>query len=468
MQEIGQEADYMSALTDYLQRISGKRIAVIGAGVSNTPLIILLRNAGLPVTVHDKKTADELGERYRELASLGVSFVLGEDYLDYLSEDIVFRTPGLHPEHPALKEVRARGGVVTSEMELFFEVCPCQIIGITGSDGKTTTTTLVYEFLKHAGHVCHLGGNIGKPLLPEVEQMKQSDIAVVELSSFQLMGMKHSPHISAITNLTPNHLDYHADFDEYVQAKTAIYTNQNENDILVLNIDDEVTNTLKLNEKSKVLLCSKKIKPENGVYLQDSCIYIAENGVSRPLMIADKIRIPGAHNVYNVMMAAAIVQGLCKDEDIVYVAENFGGVEHRIEFVREVNGVKYYNDSIASSPTRTIAGLCSFNQKLILIAGGYDKHIPYDVLGEPICEHVSKLIVTGATANKIKECVKNAKNTEKPEIFDADNLAHAVKKASKIAKSGDIVIMSPASASFDCFKNFMERGEVFKNLVMML
>lgn len=257
----------MSALTDYLQRISGKRIAVIGAGVSNTPLIILLRNAGLPVTVHDKKTADELGERYRELAALGVSFVLGEDYLDYLSEDIIFRTPGLHPEHPALKEVRARGGIVTSEMELFFEVCPCQIIGITGSDGKTTTTTLVYEFLKHAGYVCHLGGNIGKPLLPEVEQMTETDIAVVELSSFQLMGMKHSPHISAITNLTPNHLDYHADFNEYVQAKTAIYTNQNENDILVLNIDDEVTNALKLNEKSKVLLCSKKIKPENGVYL---------------------------------------------------------------------------------------------------------------------------------------------------------------------------------------------------------
>ena len=458
----------MSALTDYLQRLSGKRIAVIGAGVSNTPLIILLRNAGLPVTVHDKKTAEELDERYRELAGLGVSFALGEDYLDYISEDIVFRTPGLHPEHPALKEVRARGGVVTSEMELFFEVCPCPIIGITGSDGKTTTTTLVYEFLKHAGHTCHLGGNIGKPLLPEVEQMTENDIAVVELSSFQLMDMVRSPHISAITNLTPNHLDYHADFEEYVRAKTAIYAHQTENDYLILNVDDEVTSTLKLNDKSKIISCSKKIVPENGVYLKDNCIYIAKNGVSRKLMMADRIRIPGAHNVSNIMMAAAIVQGLCSDEDIVYVAENFGGVEHRIEFVRELDGVKYYNDSIASSPTRTIAGLCAFNQKLILIAGGYDKHIPYDVLGKPICEHVSKLIVTGATAQKIRGCVENTDCEQKPEIINAESLASAVQIARNIAEFGDIVIMSPASASFDCFKNFMERGQTFKNLVMQL
>lgn len=458
----------MSALTDYLQRICGKRIAVIGAGVSNTPLIIMLRNAGLPVTVHDKKTASELGDRYRELAGLGVSFVLGEDYLDYLTEDIVFRTPGLHPNHPALKEVRARGGIVKSEMDLFFEVCPCRIIGITGSDGKTTTTTLVYEFLKKAGYNCYLGGNIGKPLLPDVENMTKDDIAVVELSSFQLMDMQHSPNISAVTNLTPNHLDYHADFEEYVNAKTAIYTYQNENDTLVLNLDDPVTNTLKLNDKSKIMYCSKQKEVENGVYLQDNCIYIAQNGVSRKLMMQDKIKIIGAHNVYNVMMATAIVQGLCKDEDIVYVAENFGGVEHRIEFVRELDGVKYYNDSIASSPTRTIAGLCSFDKKLILIAGGYDKHIPYDDLGEPICKHVSKLILTGDTAKKIRQCVENTNLEQKPDIIDAENLENAVKIAKDVSKAGDIVIMSPASASFDCFKNFMERGEFFKKLVMSL
>lgn len=455
----------MTALQKYLEGIRGKRIAVIGAGVSNTPLIALLREAGLPVTVHDKKEADALGERYTELAALGVSFSLGQDYLDYLTEDIVFRTPGLHPAHPALTEVRARGGVVTSEMELFFAVCPCPIIGITGSDGKTTTTTLVCEFLKHAGYTCHLGGNIGKPLLPEVKTIRPDDLAIVELSSFQLMGMQFSPSVAAITNLTPNHLDYHKDFAEYVQAKTAIYTHQKPGDRLVINLDDPVTQELTLNPKSVIWGCTKQGVPENGAYLKDGVICIAENGVSRELMPADRIRIPGAHNISNVMMAAAIVQGRCKDSDIIEVAETFGGVEHRIEFVREFEGVRYYNDSIASSPTRTIAGLNSFRQKLILIAGGYDKHIPYDVLGEPICEHVSKLILTGDTAVKIRACVEQAPCAEKPEIIDVPNLAAAVRAAYSVAREGDVVIMSPASASFDCFQNFMERGNTFKKLV---
>ena len=455
----------MTALEQYLQQIREKRIAVIGAGVSNMPLIALLRKAGLSVTVHDRKTAEALGEQYDKLQQLGVSLVLGEQYLDALDEDIIFRTPGLHPNHPALTAVRARGGEVTSEMELFFRVCPCKIIGITGSDGKTTTTTLTYEFLKHAGYTCHLGGNIGKPLLPEVDTMQPDDLAIVELSSFQLMEMQYSPYIAAITNLTPNHLDYHKDFDEYVQAKTSIYTHQKEGERLVLNVDDPVTRTLEIGRGHDIRTCSKVVKPENGVYLREGVIYIADNGQDRVLMNAEDIRIPGAHNVSNVMMAAAIVQGLCKDEDIVQVAKTFGGVEHRIEFVRELDGVRYYNDSIASSPTRTIAGLNSFAQKLILIAGGYDKHIPYDVLGEPICQHVKTLLLTGATAPKIRACVEQAAGSEKPEIIDVPDLAAAVRTANAIAQPGDVVILSPASASFDCFRNFMERGERFKELV---
>lgn len=455
----------MTALEQYLQQIREKRIAVIGAGASNMPLIALLRKAGLSVTVHDRKTAEALGEQYDKLQQLGVSLVLGEQYLDALDEDIIFRTPGLHPNHPALTAVRARGGEVTSEMELFFRVCPCKIIGITGSDGKTTTTTLTYEFLKHAGYTCHLGGNIGKPLLPEVDTMQPDDLAIVELSSFQLMEMQYSPYIAAITNLTPNHLDYHKDFDEYVQAKTSIYTHQKEGERLVLNVDDPVTRTLEIGRGHDIRTCSKVVKPENGVYLREGVIYIADNGQDRVLMNAEDIRIPGAHNVSNVMMAAAIVQGLCKDEDIVQVAKTFGGVEHRIEFVRELDGVRYYNDSIASSPTRTIAGLNSFAQKLILIAGGYDKHIPYDVLGEPICQHVKTLLLTGATAPKIRACVEQAAGSEKPEIIDVPDLAAAVRTANAIAQPGDVVILSPASASFDCFRNFMERGERFKELV---
>ena len=458
----------MTALDQYLESISNQRVAVIGAGVSNVPLIRILRDAGIAVTVHDKKDAAALGAQYESLAALGVSFSLGEGYLNDLTENIVFRTPGLHPDHPALKSVRACGGTVTSEMELFFAVCPCPIIGITGSDGKTTTTTLTYEFLKHAGHTCHLGGNIGKPLLPEVREMQPDDLAIVELSSFQLMGMQYSPSVAAITNLTPNHLDYHKDFDEYVQAKTSIFTHQKPGGKLVLCADDPVTRRLDIPGTHEIWHCTKQVKPETGVYLRDGVIYIAENGQDRALMEAKDIRIPGAHNVYNVMMAAAIVQGLCEDSDIVAVATTFAGVEHRIEFVREFEGVKYYNDSIASSPTRTIAGLNSFDQKLILIAGGYDKHIPYDVLGEPICDHVKTLILTGATAPKIRQCVEQTGRYDQPQIIDVPDLKSAVRTAYATAHPGDIVIMSPASASFDCFKNFMERGELFKQFVNAL
>lgn len=459
----------MTAFDEYLESLRGKHIAVIGAGVSNMPLIGLLRAAGLAVTVHDKKTAEALGEQYGALTALGVSLSLGEGYLDELTEDVIFRTPGLHPFHPSLCAARARGSVVTSEMELFFEVCPCPIIGITGSDGKTTTTTLTYEILKRAGHTVHLGGNIGKPLLPEVNEIAPDHLAVVELSSFQLMNMHHSPAVAAITNLTPNHLDYHKTFEEYVDAKTAIYKFQQAGDRLILNWDDEVTHGLTLDPASAPTWTSKTTEPETGVYRRaDGTICVSENGARRELLHESEIRIPGAHNVYNLMMAAAIVQGLASDDDIRAVAREFGGVEHRIEFVREKDGVKYYNDSIASSPTRTIAGLNSFAEKLILIAGGYDKHIPYDVLGEPICAHVKTLVLTGATAPKIRACVENAAAAEKPVILEAADLAEAVKLAAAHAQPGDVVMMSPASASFDCFKNFMERGDLFKKLVHAL
>lgn len=453
----------MTALEQYFGGLSDKRVGVIGAGVSNMPLISMLRAAGVKVTVHDKKTPEDLGDQYATLATLGVDFVLGEHYLDVLDEDVIFRTPGLHPRF--LEQARQSGAAITSEMELFFAVCPCPIIGITGSDGKTTTTTLVCEMLRHAGKTVHLGGNIGRPLLPRVGEMSPDDLAVVELSSFQLMGMKYSPAVAAITNLTPNHLDYHKDFDEYVQAKTAIYRNQKEGGRLVLNLDDEVTRSL--HAGGNLFCTSKQQELANGVFLKNGVIYIAQNGMRRELMPAADIRIPGAHNVYNIMMAAAIVQGWCTDADIRAVAAAFGGVEHRIEFVREKDGVKYYNDSIASSPTRTIAGLESFQQKVILIAGGYDKHIPYDVLGEPVCTHVKTLIVTGATAPKIRASVLAVRG-EHPPIMETEDLEAAVRVAAQQAESGDVVIMSPASASFDRFKNFMERGNLFKALVNAL
>ena len=450
-------------LNSFYRELKDKKVSFIGLGRSHRELLGMFAAKGAQVSLRDKRTREQIGEKADRLEAMGIRLLLGENYLEGLcSEDLLLRTPGMYYFHPALQQARQAGVAVTSEMELFFDLCPCKIYAVTGSDGKTTTTTLVSEILKHAGYTVHLGGNIGTPLLPRVDTMTENDLAVVELSSFQLMGMKHSPHIAAITNLTPNHLDYHKDFDEYVQAKTAIYRNQGENDKLILNLDDEVTRSLKA---SGNLFCTSKTQElANGVFLKNDVIYIADGGVRRELMPASDIRIPGAHNVYNMMMEAAVVQGYASDDDIRAVATTFGGVEHRIEFVREKDGVKYYNDSIASSPTRTIAGLNSFQQKVILIAGGYDKHIPYDVLGKPICDHVKLLLLTGATAPKIRECVENIEG-EHPPIIEVENLETAVQEAAARAESGDVVIMSPASASFDRFKNFMERGKLFKALV---
>lgn len=458
----------MTALQEYLIGLRGRSVAVIGAGVSNMPLIGLLRGAGVDVTVHDRKSAEELGGQHGALASLGVSLELGGHYLDHLPEDVIFRTPGVHPNHPSLCAARARGSLVTSEMELFFELCPCPVIGVTGSDGKTTTTTLVYEILTHAGHTVHLGGNIGKPLLPELDSIAPDHLAVVELSSFQLMDMRRSPQVAAITNLSPNHLDYHGSFAEYVEAKTAIYRFQKASDRLVLDWDDPVTHKLALPQGAQVSWTSKQSVPENGVYLRsDGMICILENGCSCELLPQSEIRIPGAHNVYNLMMAAALVQGRASNDDIRAVAREFNGVEHRIELVREKDGVRYYNDSIASSPTRTIAGLKSFPEKLILIAGGYDKNLDYSVLGEHISEHVKTLVLTGTTAPKIRACIEQYDGPH-PKILDAASLEDAVRLAASVAQTGDVVLLSPASASFDCFKNFMERGNRFKALVHAL
>lgn len=445
----------------YFKALQGKHIGVIGAGVSNMPLIRLLRAHGLTVTVHDKKTAQALGAQYDALNALGAQLSLGETYLDALPEDLIFRTPGLHPD--ALASARARGCVITSEMELFFETCPCQIIGVTGSDGKTTTTTLVYEMLRHAGYTCHLGGNIGTPLLSRVPEMQETDLAVVELSSFQLMDMQCSPSVAAITNLSPNHLDYHKDYAEYVLAKTNIYTHQQPGDRVILNLDDADSLRLPAQQSSALSLCSMQHAVETGAFLRDDTLYLSLAGNARALLPAGEIRIPGRHNIANVLMAAAIVQGLCPDESICAVAREFPGVPHRIELVREKDGVKYYNDSIASSPTRTIAGLEAFSQKVILIAGGYDKHIPYDALGQPICAHVKALVLTGATAPKIRAAAEQVGTP--PPVYEAPALADAVRQAHALAQPGDIVLMSPASASFDAFKNFAERGEAFRALV---
>ena len=448
----------------YFASLKDRKIAVLGLGVSNRPLVRLLLSYGCCVTGCDRTPRDKVDAEVLELEKQGCALRLGDTYLENLSADLVFRTPGMHPENAALQALRATGAKITSEMEIFFELCPCKIIAVTGSDGKTTTTTLISEILKAEGKTVWLGGNIGTPLLPVCNRMQKTDYAVVELSSFQLMDMTHSAHIAVVTNLAPNHLDVHKDMQEYVDAKTNIFKFQGPQDRLILNADNTITASFTGNGTTRYF--ARVGKTDNGVCLNGD--WICRDG--KPLLNKKDILLPGEHNVENYMAAILAVEGLAKDETVRQGAKTFGGVEHRIELVRVKDGVRFYNDSIASSPSRTIAGLRSFSEKVLLIAGGYDKHIPYDVLGPEICTHVKTLFVNGATGAQIRAAVEQAPQYKPgcPEIVDCADFTEAVHQAAAAAKTGDVVLMSPASAAFDQFKNFMERGAYFKKLVMEL
>ncbi len=464
----------MVKFEEYLSSLRNKTVAVIGIGVSNRPLIELLLSRGVAVTACDKKDRATLGALAEELVGKGCRLRLGPDYLKDLTEDVIFRTPGMRPDLPELNAAVERGSTLTSEMEVFFEVCPCPILAVTGSDGKTTTTTIIAELLRAAGKTVHLGGNIGHPLLSETGGMKAEDIAVLELSSFQLMTMTRSPHIAVVTNLAPNHLDVHKDYAEYISAKENIFTHQSASDIAVFNADNEVTRSFVGRQRGTLCTFSRRETVERGAYLapddagEGQAIWISnENGRRQVLSLAE-IKLPGVHNVENYMAAIAAVDRLVPDKIIRDFAKNFGGVEHRIELVRELDGVRYYNDSIASSPSRTIAGLNAFPEKVILIAGGKDKGISYGSLGPVVNEHVKLLILCGATAGVIRASVEQAENYGGLEIADAEDYHQAVSLARSRAKEGDVIILSPASTSFDRFANFMERGRVFKEIVNSL
>lgn len=453
---------------EYLTSLKDKTVAVIGIGVSNQPLIRLLLDRGVSVTACDKKDRAALGALGDELEAAGCCLQLGEGYLQGLNQDIIFRTPGMRPDLPELVEAVAHGSVLTSEMEVFFDVCPCPMIAITGSDGKTTTTTIVAELLKASGKTVHLGGNIGHPLLAETGDMHENDIAVLELSSFQLMTMKRSPGIAVVTNISPNHLDVHKDYQEYIDAKENIFTHQSVKDIAVFNADNDVTSEEAGRAVGRVRLFSRQKELEDGVFLRGESIIARHDGQERQVMTVADIKLPGVHNIENYLAAIAAVDGMVSDEVIREFARNFGGVEHRIELIRTRNGVRWYNDSIASSPNRTIAGLKAFPEKVILIAGGKDKGISYDELGPVLNEHVKLLILCGATAGVIRRSTEEAENYTGLEIVDVNDYQEAVQLADSRSAEGDVVILSPASTSFDRFANFMERGRVFKEIVNQL
>lgn len=451
----------------FWQHISTKKIAICGIGISNTPLILDFLDKGARVIACDRRNRQQIGEIADTLEAAGAELRLGERYLDDLEVDIIFRTPGMNFYLPELEQARKRGIAVTSEMEVFFDLCPATIFAVTGSDGKTTTTTLIAKMLEAEGKKVHIGGNIGKPLLPRISEIAPDDFVVAELSSFQLISMRKSPDIAVVTNVAPNHLDIHKDMDEYVEAKKNILMHQNAFSRTVLNRDNEITSGFSRYVRGQSLGFSMERPVKNGAWLDtDGTLHMSYRGMDVPVMHRDNITIIGDHNVENYLAAISAVWGYVSADTIRKVAKEFTGVEHRNEFVREKDGVRYFNDSIASSPTRTIAGLKSFDRKVMLIAGGYDKHIPFEPLAPYIIDKVKFMALSGPTASAIEKAVTEHPNYKgSPEIVKVADIKEALEVIHARAESGDIVTLSPACASFDAFPNFEERGKYFKELV---
>ena len=465
----------------YFDKFNGKTCQVLGFGRSNKPLIDILLKSGALVTVRDGNGAVLESDDAKSFAERGVAFSLGENYLNDLDGDYIFRTPGIRHDLPEIAKAVGNGALLTSEMELFFEVCPCPIFGITGSDGKTTTTTLTHlllsrEFEKRGRGKAYVGGNIGAPLLPLAEEMSEDDIAVVELSSFQLQTMKKSPERAVITNITPNHLNWHTDMDEYIAAKCNICFHSPNS--LVANAENDITREIAKNTDLPVTYFSSKRSSYSEIvpFFKENCVAIYEDGgviflddgkTKEEIIKTEDILIPGRHNVENYMAAIAITRGLVSSETVREIATTFAGVEHRLELVREKDGVRFYNSSIDSSPTRTAAALSALPKAPIIILGGSDKNIPFDGLALDVCQKTKAAIVTGESAPKILDAIYNCPEYDagRVEIKHIDDFNEAVLAAAEMAESGDIVLLSPACASFDHFKDFAERGRFFKQIV---
>ncbi|MBU3093687.1 UDP-N-acetylmuramoyl-L-alanine--D-glutamate ligase [Clostridium sp. CF011] len=452
---------------EFKEFIKGKKVGVVGIGVSNIPLIHFLVKLKAVVTAFDKKTYSLLGQVAIDFEEEGVKLVLGEDYLDDLTGfDVIFKTPSMRVDNPALLKAKKEGTYITSEMEEFIKYCPAKTYGVTGSDGKTTTTTIIYNILKKEGYKTWVGGNIGTPLFANIEEITKEDKVVLELSSFQLMTMTVSTDVAVVTNLSVNHLDIHKDMEEYINAKKNVFKYQRDGDLIVLNKDNALTYELRKEVKGKVKYFSVCEKLEDGAYFQNDKLFIMNKVVCN----LEEVKLKGMHNVQNLLTAFCATQDEATVASMREVATTFMGVPHRGEFVREVDGVKYYNDSIASTPTRTIASLKAFGKPVILIAGGYDKKIPFEPLAEEGYTNIKTLILVGDTKYKIKEVFERmSKENKIPlQIILAENFNEAIFTAKLVAKPGDIVTLSPACASFDMFQNFEVRGNKYKEIVMTL
>jgi len=447
---------------EFKQAIREKRVGVVGLGVSNIPLIEFLLTLGAEVVGYDKRELDSLSEEVLEFTDR-VELFLGEDYLSHLTRlDMIFKTPGMRIDDPALLKAKEEGAVITSEMEEFLKYCKARTIGITGSDGKTTTTSVVGEILKKAGYQVYVGGNIGTPLFTEVEKIRPQDVVVLELSSFQLMTMTTSPEIAIVTNLSPNHLDMHKDMEEYIEAKKNIFRYQKPSDVLILNEDNEITRSFAPLAKGKVEFFSSKNETEDAYY-KDGSLFLRDERV----VDLKEMKVKGIHNAENFLAAFLAVEDFGSKPIMREVALSFPGVKHRCQFIREYEGVRYYNDSIASSPTRTLASIGSFERKVNIILGGYDKNLDFTPLAEEGYKYIENAVLVGDTKYKIQEAFNKAE--EKSGVYVpllmAESFEDAVRILKSISKDGDTAILSPACASFDMFRNFEERGERFVELV---
>ena len=458
-------------LEDFEKNLKNQKVAVIGLGVSNIPLIDYLYEKKAEVTVFDDREEEKIDKSIIEkVKQYHFKYFLGKENLENLKGfDLIFRSPSCMPTKPELVAEKERGAIVTTEIEQLMKMAPCKIIGITGSDGKTTTTTLTYEIIKNAGYNVHLGGNIGIPLFTKLNEIKPEDIIVLELSSFQLMEIEISPDIAAITNITPNHLNIHKDYQEYIDAKKNIFTKQSENGILVLNADNELTNACINEANGKVTMFSSAQKLENGFIVEDGVIKKCEDGIRRHIVNTADLKLKGIHNFQNVCTALALTQGIVDIDNAVETIKEFSGVHHRLELVRTIDGVEWYNDSASTSPTRGISALNSFgkDKEIILIAGGADKNLDYTPLGKPIVDKVKSLILIGQTATKIYDAVKQELDVQNKQldIHMCETFIECLELAKRIAKPGQIVLFSPASTSFDMFKDMYDRGDKFKQAV---
>ena len=456
-------------LEKFEEMLPNQKIAVIGLGVSNIPLIDYLYSKHADVSVFDDREEEKLNkEIISKIKSYGFKKYLGAGNLENLKGfDLIFRSPSCLPTKPELVEEANKGAIVTTEIEQLMKLAPCKIIGITGSDGKTTTTTLTAEVLKNAGYTVHVGGNIGIPLFTKLNGIKPEDIIVLELSSFQLMNMQISPDIAAITNITPNHLNVHKDYQEYIDAKKNIFRHQNEKGILVLNADNEITDSCKDEVNGKVIMFSSKQKLENGFIVdEDRIIKECNDGIRRHILDTKDMKLKGMHNFQNACTVLALTKGLVDTDDAAETIKQFVGVHHRQEYVRTVDGVEWYNDSASTSPTRGISALN--DREIVLIAGGADKNLDYTPIGKPIVDNVECLILIGQTANKIYEAVKKELEHQhkKMDIHMCETFEQSMQLAKRVAKPGQIVLFSPASTSFDMFKDMYDRGDQFKDMVM--